>query len=133
MHVLLGQKYFVGLAARHAHAGEPGDLAAAIAFWDRVVHHHPFATGGHGKDEYFREPDHLANITEGRTAETCNVGFPEGEKAALTLDVRSPRAFTLLMRRRRPARMVSVGVNRKVAINVLSGAYGSDPDASRAR
>ena len=42
-------------------------------FWDRVVNHHTFATGGHGKDEYFREPDRLANITEGRTAETCNV------------------------------------------------------------
>ena len=42
-------------------------------FWDRVVNHHTFATGGHGKDEYFREPDKLGNITEGRTAETCNV------------------------------------------------------------
>src|SRR5262249_14356622 len=41
--------------------------------WDRVVNHHTFATGGHGKDEYFREPDHLGNIVDGRTAETCNV------------------------------------------------------------
>ena len=46
---------------------------AATFFWDRVVNHHTFATGGHGKDEYFREPDKLGNITEGRTAETCNV------------------------------------------------------------
>lgn len=63
----------IGSAARYAHAGEPADLAAAEVFWDRVVNHHTFATGGHGKDEYFREPDRLASILEGRTAETCNV------------------------------------------------------------
>ena len=63
----------VGVAARYAYAGDKNDSAAAMFFWDRVVNHHTFATGGHGKDEYFREPDKLANITEGRTAETCNV------------------------------------------------------------
>ena len=63
----------VGSASRYAYAGDKDDLAAATVFWDRVVNHHTFATGGHGKDEYFREPDKLGNITEGRTAETCNV------------------------------------------------------------
>jgi len=63
----------IGSAARYAYAGDKNDSAAARYFWDRVVNHHSFATGGHGKDEYFREPDMLANITEGRTAETCNV------------------------------------------------------------
>ena len=63
----------IGSAARYAYAGDRADRAAAITFWDRVVDHHTFATGGHGKDEYFREPDLLGNITEGRTAETCNV------------------------------------------------------------
>jgi DUF1680 family protein len=63
----------VGSAARYAYAGDKADLIAATVFWDRVVNHHTFATGGHGKDEYFREPDRLGNITEGRTAETCNV------------------------------------------------------------
>lgn len=63
----------IGSAARYAYAGDQGDRAAAATFWDRVVNHHTFATGGHGKDEYFREPDLLGNITEGRTAETCNV------------------------------------------------------------
>ena len=38
-----------------------------------MVGHHTFATGGHGKDEYFREPDKLSRIIDGRTAETCNV------------------------------------------------------------
>ena len=38
-----------------------------------MAHHHTFATGGHGKDEYFREPDSCGAIVDGRTAETCNV------------------------------------------------------------
>jgi len=63
----------IGSVTRYAHAGNRDDLTAATVFWDRVVNHHTFATGGHGKDEYFREPDKLGNITDGRTAETCNV------------------------------------------------------------
>jgi uncharacterized protein len=63
----------LGSAARYAYTGDREDGAAARFFWDRVVYHHTFATGGHGKDEYFREPDRLSNIIDGRTAETCNV------------------------------------------------------------
>jgi len=63
----------LGSVARYGYEGEEADLTAAAFFWDRVVNHHTFATGGHGKDEYFREPDRLSHITEGRTAETCNV------------------------------------------------------------
>jgi DUF1680 family protein len=63
----------LGSAVRYAYTGDRADGAAARFFWDRVVDHHTFATGGHGKDEYFREPDHLSNIVDGRTAETCNV------------------------------------------------------------
>jgi DUF1680 family protein len=63
----------IGSAARYAYAGDEADRTAAEFFWERVAHHHSFATGGHGKDEYFREPDTLSHITEGRTAETCNV------------------------------------------------------------
>ena len=35
--------------------------------------HHSFATGGHGKDEYFGEPDKLNDRVDGRTDESCNV------------------------------------------------------------
>ncbi len=63
----------LGSAARYVYAGDAADLRAATTFWERVVFHHTFATGGHGKDEYFREPDRLSQITGGRTAETCNV------------------------------------------------------------
>ena len=63
----------VGMADRFACAGEPGDILAAGFFWDRVVHHHSFASGGHGKDEYFGRPDMLSDRIDGRTAESCNV------------------------------------------------------------
>ncbi len=63
----------LGAAVRYGYTGDRDDRSAARFFWDRVVGHHTFATGGHGKDEYFREPDRLSNIIDGRTAETCNV------------------------------------------------------------
>ena len=63
----------IGSADRYAYAGEPGDMIAAGFFWDTVVQHHSFATGGHGKDEYFGKPDMLSDRIDGRTAETCNV------------------------------------------------------------
>ncbi len=63
----------IGSADRFAYTGSAGDLIAASFFWDRVVQHHSYATGGHGKDEYFGEPDRLSDRVDGRTAETCNV------------------------------------------------------------
>src|SRR5262245_47709294 len=63
----------LGSAVRYAYTGDRDDRSAATFFWDRVVGHPTFATGGHGKDEYFREPDQLGRIIDGRTAETCNV------------------------------------------------------------
>jgi len=63
----------IGSLDRFACTGDAGDLMAAGFFWDRVVQHHSFATGGHGKDEYFGPPDLLSDRVDGRTAETCNV------------------------------------------------------------
>jgi DUF1680 family protein len=63
----------IGSADRFAYTGNPADLMAASFFWDRVAQHHSFATGGHGKDEYFGPPDRLSDRIDGRTAETCNV------------------------------------------------------------
>ena len=63
----------VGAADRFALTGDAADLMAASFFWDRVVQHHSFATGGHGKDEYFGPPDRLSDRLDGRTAESCNV------------------------------------------------------------
>ena len=63
----------LGVLARHIFTGRPSDGAAAQFFWERVALHHSFATGGHGRNEYFGEPDALGDLLEGRTAETCNV------------------------------------------------------------
>ncbi|MBN2183327.1 MAG: glycoside hydrolase family 127 protein [Sedimentisphaerales bacterium] len=65
----------IGSADRFACTGNPGDLIAASFFWDQVVQHHSFATGGHGRVENFPAADELADVVtgSGRTAETCNV------------------------------------------------------------
>ena len=57
----------------YLYTGAEKNGAAAKFFWDTVVAHHSFATGGHGKDEYFGPPDKLNDRVDGRTAETCNV------------------------------------------------------------
>lgn len=62
-----------GSLLRYAYTGDKTDGAAARFFWETVVNHHSFATGGHGKDEYFGPPDQLSDRIDGRTAETCNV------------------------------------------------------------
>jgi DUF1680 family protein len=63
----------IGSTDRFALTGQPSDLLAATFFWDAVVQHHSFATGGHGKDEYFGPADEWGQRVDGRTAETCNV------------------------------------------------------------
>ena len=63
----------IGSADRYAYTGSAGDIIAASFFWDQVVQHHSYATGGHGEDEYFGEPGKLSDRVDGRTAETCNV------------------------------------------------------------
>jgi DUF1680 family protein len=62
-----------GHLVRYLHTGDPFHLRAARFFWERVAGHHSFATGGHGRNEYFGAPGRLSDMIEGRTAETCNV------------------------------------------------------------
>jgi len=63
----------IGHLARYIYTGNDTDGRAARFFWDEVALHHSFATGGHGKNEYFGPPDKLNDMIDGRTAETCNV------------------------------------------------------------
>jgi DUF1680 family protein len=63
----------LGSLVRYLYTGESRDGFAASFMWDRVVNHHTFATGGHGRNEYFGPPDKLNDLVDGRTAETCNV------------------------------------------------------------
>ena len=63
----------LGALVQYEYTGSERDGTAAKFFWDEVALHHSFATGGHGRNEYFGEPDKLNDMIEGRTAETCNV------------------------------------------------------------
>lgn len=53
--------------------GNEEDRKAAEFFWNTVVHHHSYATGGHGNHEYFGAPDQLTHRLSDETTETCNV------------------------------------------------------------
>ena len=63
----------LGVLMQYIYTGEQSLGEAAKFFWDAVVFDHSYATGGHGKDEYFGPPDQLAERVDGRTNETCNV------------------------------------------------------------
>jgi DUF1680 family protein len=63
----------IGSLSRYIYTGDQTDYKAATFFWDEVALHHSFATGGHGKNEYLSRPDHLNDMIDGRTAETCDV------------------------------------------------------------
>jgi uncharacterized protein len=63
----------LGVLMRYIYAGDKSDGAAAEFFWDAVALHHSYATGGHGRDEYFGPPDQLSERVDGRTDESCNV------------------------------------------------------------
>ncbi len=63
----------LGHLVRYIYTGNETDRKAARFFWEQVALHHSFATGGHGRNEYFGEPGKLNDMIDGRTAETCNV------------------------------------------------------------
>ena len=63
----------IGLATRYELAGDPNDRAAASFFWEDVVHHHTYVTGGHCDHEHFGPPDKLNDRLSDDTTETCNV------------------------------------------------------------
>ncbi|UII26181.1 glycoside hydrolase family 127 protein [Fulvivirga maritima] len=63
----------IASARRYEITGDDKDKKMAKFFWDRVVHHHSYVTGGHCNHEYFGEPDHLTNRLSNETTETCNV------------------------------------------------------------
>ncbi len=63
----------IGSLTRYIYTGDKNDGVAANFFWDTVVKNHTFATGGHGKDEYFGPAGELSARIDGRTDESCNV------------------------------------------------------------
>jgi DUF1680 family protein len=63
----------IGLARLYELTGDETDRKTAEFFWDRVVYHHSYVTGGHGNHEYFGPPDSLRNRLSNETTESCNV------------------------------------------------------------
>ncbi len=63
----------IGLSRDYELTGNQQDYKIVKFFWDRVVHHHSYVTGGHCDHEYFGPPDTLRNRLSESTTETCNV------------------------------------------------------------
>ncbi|QDH19972.1 beta-L-arabinofuranosidase domain-containing protein [Saccharibacillus brassicae] len=65
---------FLGALNRYRTLGESERfyLEAAERFWEMVVHHHSYITGGNSEWEHFGEPDLLDRERSNFTAETCN-------------------------------------------------------------
>lgn len=63
----------VGLARLYELTGNTQDRETVEFFWETVVHHHSYVTGGNGNHEYFGQPDQRTNRLSDGTTETCNV------------------------------------------------------------
>lgn len=63
----------IGLARLYEITGDTSFENTAKFFWDRVVYHHSYVTGGHCDHEYFGPPDTLRDRLSTSTTETCNV------------------------------------------------------------
>ncbi len=63
----------IGLARIYELTGDTTEQKTASFFWDRVVDHHSYVTGGNCDHEYFGPPDSLKNRLSDNTTETCNV------------------------------------------------------------
>lgn len=63
---------FSGLAARYPYSNDPADLRTAAFFWECVVRHHSYATGGNSEAEFFDPADQLNGHLSQYTEENCN-------------------------------------------------------------
>jgi hypothetical protein len=63
----------IGLSRIYELTGDTSDRKAAEFFWNTVVRHHSYVTGGNGNEEYFGPEDKLRNRLGEGTTETCNV------------------------------------------------------------
>jgi uncharacterized protein len=63
---------FIGAARQFELAGDAWAGEAARFFWETVVHHHSYVTGGNSDHEHFGKPDQLNDRLSAETTETCN-------------------------------------------------------------
>jgi len=61
-----------GEARGYELTGDKKQKTIAEFFWQTVIDHHTYATGGNSDDEYFFEPDQLSKHISRATTETCN-------------------------------------------------------------
>jgi uncharacterized protein len=62
----------IGAARGYELTGNDQQKAIASFFWQTVISHHTFATGGNSDEEYFFTPDKLSEHLGPNTTETCN-------------------------------------------------------------
>ena len=62
----------IGEARGYELTGNVKSRDIASFFWDAVVNHHSYVTGGNSDREIFSEPDKLAEYLSENTTETCN-------------------------------------------------------------
>lgn len=63
---------YSGLAARYPYTGDVGDLFGARFFWQNVVNHRTYVTGGNSESEFFGPRDSLSHRLTPFTEESCN-------------------------------------------------------------
>jgi uncharacterized protein len=63
----------ISLSRLYELTGDTSDRSAAEFFWNTVVKHHSYVTGGNGNKEYFGPADSLRNRLGDETTESCNV------------------------------------------------------------
>ena len=63
----------IALSRIYELTGDTSDSNASKFFWETVVNHHSYVTGGNGNEEYFGPEDKLRNRLGEGTTETCNV------------------------------------------------------------
>lgn len=61
-----------GLAARYPYTADSTDLIGAKFFWESVVNHRSYVTGGNSESEFFCARDSMSNTLTPYTEENCN-------------------------------------------------------------
>ncbi len=62
----------IGEARGYELTADEKQKTIATFFWNTVIDHHTYATGGNSDDEHFFSPDQLSAHLSARTTETCN-------------------------------------------------------------
>ena len=63
----------IALSRLYELTGDTSDKSASLYFWQTVVQHHSYVTGGNGNKEYFGPEDKRSDRLGQETTETCNV------------------------------------------------------------